>query len=471
MQLRNQEIVISDNLEINPFDGDQLDREQYAHALTSVLKNYNKGFVLALNSEWGTGKTTFVKMWMEYLKRKSYVTIYFNAWENDFQDEVVIAILSELKKIKGDSSDLFAKVLRKVIPLLKNVGIGLFKHAMGKVAGDKTLESIAEGLGQYSVASLQKDLDDFDKKKNSIEEFREVLKEFVKSLDNDNPIIFVIDELDRCRPNYAVEVLEKMKHLFSVEGIVFVLSIDKIQLGHAIRGVYGSESIDSNEYLRRFIDLEFSLPKPNVKDYTLFLTNHFGLKNYYSNPNRPKEFETDMEGLIFMLDLIQNSFSPTLRQLEKMLGLFSIVVKSLKIHDPANPMCILFIILLKTTTNNGYYQKLVNRQLSLQELLDITVELLHPIQDENKNSYFLWFQGEIVYYYWKYLYSMDRSIVLYEGNPYDKDFKIMVDGKSDDKFNSLEKVIGRLVSDYRSSSGIDLLPKIIPHINLSRIVN
>ncbi|WP_127136006.1 KAP family P-loop NTPase fold protein [Flagellimonas oceanensis] len=473
MELRNKDVLVSEDLKANPFENDLLHREQYANVLTSILNNYKKGFVLAINNEWGTGKTTFVKMWMGYLKQKTYETIYFNAWENDFQDDVIIAILSELKKIKGDSGILFAKVLEKILPILKSTGVELFKHAMGKITGEKAVEVIAEGLGEYSVASLQKELDDFENKRATIKEFKEVLTEYVKSVDNDNPIVFIIDELDRCRPNYAVEVLEKMKHLFSVEGVVFVLSIDKIQLGHAIRGVYGSEHIDSNEYLRRFIDLEFSLPKPDVKDYTLFLTTHFGLYDYYSSKERQelREFQNDMEALIFILDLIQVSCSPTLRQLEKILGLFSVVVKSLKFNQYANPMCIIYLILLKIRNEDGYYEKLVSRRLSLQDILDKTIELFHPIHDEQKHGYFVWFQAEMVFFYWKYLTEIDKSVVLYEGNVNDESFSIKVDGKADNEYSTLKGSIQGLLSNYHARRRVNLMSYLIPHIELTKVVN
>ena len=87
----------------------------------------------------------------------------------------------------------------------------------------------------------------------------------------DKPIIFIIDELDRCRPSYAVELLEQVKHFFSVSGIVFVLSIDKVQLGHAVRGVYGNDRINADEYLRRFIDIEYSIPVPDKNYFEIFL--------------------------------------------------------------------------------------------------------------------------------------------------------------------------------------------------------
>lgn len=77
-------------------------------------------------------------------------------------------------------------------------------------------------------------------------------------------MIFIIDELDRCNPYYAVKVLERIKHLFNIPNIVFVLSIDKEQLSNSIRGYYGSDLIKADEYLKRFIDIEYTLPDPDV---------------------------------------------------------------------------------------------------------------------------------------------------------------------------------------------------------------
>ncbi|MCL6264923.1 KAP family P-loop NTPase fold protein [Flagellimonas myxillae] len=468
MELRNKEIIIGEN----PFENCLLEREQYANVLTSIISNYKKGFVLAIDNEWGTGKTTFVKMWQKYLENKDYRTIYFNAWENDFQDEVIVALLSELKKLQDDSEELFAKVLNKTLPLLKNVGLELLKHAVGKATGDKAVELIAEGVGEYTLDSLQQGLNDFEEKKNSIQEFRECLKDYVNSGDDENPIVFIIDELDRCRPNYAVEILEKMKHLFNVEGVVFVISIDKIQLGHSIRGVYGSEYIDSNEYLRRFIDVEFSLPKPDVKDYTLFLTTHFGLRDFYTSTDRIRhgEFSEDLNALVFMLDLIQKSNNPTLRQLEKMLGLFSILIKSLSFTQKANPMCILFIIFLKVKNNDGFYEKLVERKLDLQELLDKTLELFYPLKDEKMLNFFVWFQAEILFYYWRYLKEIDKSVILFEGDASKDDFRITVENKADKDYCTLISNIRGFASSYRERTRVDFIGRIIPHIELTKIV-
>jgi len=80
------------------------------------------------------------------------------------------------------------------------------------------------------------------------------------------PLVFFVDELDRCRPSYAIEFLEMAKHLFSVQGTVFVLAINAAQLANAIRALYG-EKFDAERYLRRFVDVQLDLPVPEIRKY------------------------------------------------------------------------------------------------------------------------------------------------------------------------------------------------------------
>lgn len=83
--------------------------------------------------------------------------------------------------------------------------------------------------------------------------------------------------MDRCNPNYAVSVLERVKHLFDVPNIIFVLAINKTQLCNAIQGYFGSTTMDANEYLKRFIDIEYNLPMNNIDKYCEYLYDEYGL--------------------------------------------------------------------------------------------------------------------------------------------------------------------------------------------------
>jgi predicted AAA+ superfamily ATPase len=87
MNIRHPEIEIEQQ---NPFSNCKLGRQKYSVVLTNIINSYPFGFVLALNNKWGTGKTTFVKMWEQDLKNNNFQTLYFNAWENDFENNPLI---------------------------------------------------------------------------------------------------------------------------------------------------------------------------------------------------------------------------------------------------------------------------------------------------------------------------------------------------------------------------------------------
>lgn len=278
MKLRHTDISID---EANPFLHCKLNRGKYAEVLTNIVETYADGFVLAINNEWGTGKTTFVKMWQQYLINQDFQTIYFNAWENDFDKNPLVALMSELKEItKVENQNNFQSVLEKGSILLKNVAPALVKAVVKKYVDTEEISDAIENTAKGVTEIFEEEIKEYKEKKKTIIEFREALKEYVKTT-NGKPVVFIIDELDRCRPTYAVELLEEIKHFCTVEGIAFVLSIDKIHLASSVKGYYGSEHINTDEYLRRFIDLEFTLPKPSIKEFSEYLYEYYSFDDFF----------------------------------------------------------------------------------------------------------------------------------------------------------------------------------------------
>ena len=114
--------------------------------------------------------------------------------------------------------------------------------------------------------------------------FRKCLAEFAQLVLNDEdrkgPIVFFVDELDRCRPNYAMEMLERIKHVFNVDGVVFVISTDRQQLVNSVKTLYG-EGIDAEGYLRRFFDLSYQLPAPTTVLFVSMLFEQYHLDKYF----------------------------------------------------------------------------------------------------------------------------------------------------------------------------------------------
>ena len=139
---------------------------------------------------------------------------------------------------------------------------------------------------------MNKEFENYEDQKNSIEGFRTALKAFIKGCDKERSIIFFVDELDRCNPAYAVKVLERIKHLFTIPNIIFVLSVDKKQLCNAIKGYYGSESLDAENYLKRFIDIEYNLPEPSYEDFCNYLYDKFEIEKHINNLHYGKNYKS-----------------------------------------------------------------------------------------------------------------------------------------------------------------------------------
>jgi nucleoside-triphosphatase THEP1 len=383
MKIKHREISISPE---NPFYNCQLGREPYAKVLTDIVNTYADGFVLGINNEWGTGKTTFVKMWQQHLKNENFQTIYFNAWENDFDSNPLVALMSELKGLTNEKNKkVFKSVVEKGAVLVKNIAPALAKALIKKYLFD--IDEIAadtiENVMKASTEILEEEIKEYSSKKKTIIEFRKELEKFIKQADNTKPLIFIVDELDRCRPNYAVEVLEQIKHFFAVPGIVFVLSIDKNHLAGAIKGFYGSEQIDSDEYLRRFIDLEYSIPKPSTKNFIKYLFDYYSFNDFLSAAERIKHHElvNDAEKFTIMADYLLSKSKATLRQQERIFALTRLVFCSFKINEYAFPHVLFLLIYLKILKDE-LYKKIENSEFTLQELSDLINDLL-----SSKNIY------------------------------------------------------------------------------------
>ncbi len=275
---------------ISTFNDDLLDRNQFLYRFIELLDAVEDGCVIAIDNQWGSGKTFFVKQakllvdsFNEYTnyvededkkeivdkwKRdhdgkepefKAQVTAYYDAWEYDNDDDPLLSIVYEIYKTVNNSYSFSSgpdclKILGGLVDLITK----------------KSLSTILEGLcnGSNSLDSIDNNRDLRD----------EINKFFIELLpEQGDRLIVFIDELDRCRPSYAVKLLERIKHYFNNENITFVFSVNSIELQNTIKQFYGQQ-FDACRYLDRFFDLRTSLPKPDLKYY---LVNTKVLKSNY----------------------------------------------------------------------------------------------------------------------------------------------------------------------------------------------
>ena len=364
--MRKNNVIIEEKA---PFANCKLGRKPYADVLTSIVSTYKDGFVLAVNGKWGSGKTTFMKMWEQDLKNSDYKTIYLNAWKNDFTSDPVVAIMGEIRSLTtNDNAEKFQSIVDKVIKVGSAAIPSLVKTAATLVGLGPAAEAI-EKLSEAAVKAFNDEIKDYDEKKKCLDALKLELSEFVKLNCNDKPLIFIVDELDRCRPDYAVEVLEKIKHFFSVDGIVFVLSIDKDQLGYAVQGHYGSSDIDSDEYLRRFIDVEYTLPKPKYDDFCNYLYERYGFAEFFEQSVRQghPELKIEREEFLEIIAIYCSKKELSLRQLEKIFIHARIVLRMFNNNNYVHPQIVFLLILLKEY-NKSLYQALSDVDNDIQNI-------------------------------------------------------------------------------------------------------
>lgn len=232
--------------------GDKLKRKDYAEFLTEYLNKAGEregGYVMNPNAEWGAGKTWFLKRWCETL-RPHHPVAYIDAWKNDFSDDPLLTVIdSVIKALRSNPNVRALDYEDRLFSKLKLIGKASAEAALKHAK----LDSFGEILGLHR------------EKAGNIEESRKLisrwLSDVVSSPINENyrsPMYIFIDELDRCRPTYAIELLETVKHLFELQNIVFVIATNTDQLQHSIKAVYG-EGFDASRYLYRFFRRSFSL--------------------------------------------------------------------------------------------------------------------------------------------------------------------------------------------------------------------
>lgn len=260
---------------------DALDRNAELNSFCHLLSNQNSMNSIALDGRWGSGKTFFVKQCallinaknslsnidkdiaesilkatkqsnsFEGLTDNKLLAVYFDAWENDSEEDPVLSLIYRIVKQLD----------------LKTSGFDLqnLAHVLGTIADaitDRPISNIISSLKECDFLDVIRKHEDLE---TTIKKFfEEVLFEKAEQL-----IIFV-DELDRCRPSYAVKLLERIEHYFINEGITFVFSVNLEQLQHTIKNFYGND-FDACRYLDRFFDLRVSLPQVDMEKYYLSL--------------------------------------------------------------------------------------------------------------------------------------------------------------------------------------------------------
>ena len=269
IRMQQDEIEISAS---DPFQHDKLHRKEHVQILTRVIRNISGPCTISVDAPWGEGKSTFLRLCRQYMQNEGFPVVSFNAWETDYSDDPFIALSEELSTGLSEfgSSGLTTKLeaLKKpTLAILKNSAPAILRLATAGVIDASPL--LQQEISNTLASIAEERLSAYRTMNESVVEFREKLQDIADSMAGDNdgrPLVIIIDELDRCRPSYAVELLEVSKHLFAIDNVVFILAVNRSQLAHSVRALYG-EGFGADEYLRRFFTIEYRLPSPETQNF------------------------------------------------------------------------------------------------------------------------------------------------------------------------------------------------------------
>lgn len=345
-------------LSSNIFENDKLQRKESVSNLVELLKNISSPVVFSINAPWGAGKTTYLRMLHSSLEFESKKTIYFSAWETDFAADPLLAFLGEINLkvssfIGGDTEKIKAwakakkagsQILKRAIPVAIKIGTAGLVDT-DELLGDETAK-FAEALSGDAIEGYLIN-------KSAIVEFKENIAKVVSGEDGVNEKLYIfVDELDRCRPTYAIELLERIKHLLDVEGLVFVLALDKIQLAHSVKAIYGSE-FDAVGYLKRFIDIEFSLPPSDIEPYIDYLASDFELGKFFEvvlNRDAGRQFDD----LLTAMKVIAVGQKMSLRTIEQLFSKVKLVLLSIPRNNYVYPELVVYLLFVKDNYLEDY---------------------------------------------------------------------------------------------------------------------
>ena len=295
--IKQRDDMKTQTLENPTFDTqDEFKRKPIAENIIRLLTSDIDLSPMVIDGSWGTGKTEFCQKLIRLMQQQhpDYRPVYIDAFRSDHSGEPLLALLAEIIKActpedTGEQpSEQRKNITRKVAKAAGFVMKTVAKAAVGHVLKQNT-DDLAEGLQQIindgqdadslaetvtdaaaTIAShtIDATVEALLKEQIEAEKNLETLKACLKELAADKPIILFIDELDRCRPDYAVDMLEVIKHVFDVENVKVVLVTNTKQLRAAINHRYGME-VDAQKYLDKFLKYNFALPDKIVAPFEM----------------------------------------------------------------------------------------------------------------------------------------------------------------------------------------------------------
>ena len=246
---------------------------------SSVIDS-DKNRTILIDGKWGSGKSFFIQYFIEQhlqaanqeentpretkqalegvsgadkVKLAQFNYVVFDAFKNDFFEDAFLPVTGEiLKKIGCNNGGPFKKAAIGVMSALVSLGSDFLAHKTG-MDPSKAYDKAKSEMNNHKV--------DYFSEYDALSKQQETFKKELEQLCKETPLIIFIDEMDRCRPSFAIELLERVKHFFNVNNVIFIVLADCNALTSIIKKHYGYE-FDAKFYLSKFFEFELALPVP-----------------------------------------------------------------------------------------------------------------------------------------------------------------------------------------------------------------
>lgn len=269
-----------------PWDGDLFQREEFGKDLCQLLKASLQSSVIGLNAPYGFGKTYFLLRLREQIKSETGWVVYVNAWEYDYLEDPLFALLDALKVAAGElqNSKAITSTLKEIgkaaAPAIAKAGVKkVFEKVVGAEGSKDIMDAISEASGKATEAMVAQYLKE-STTNSTLSVLRDEIRKFVADhLDRNSQyqnLIFIVDELDRAKPSFAIRFLETIKHLFGLSQATFIIGCDRQVLESSAQHEYGL-GLPTDGYLRRLFDFWIELPPPKPKQYVIYCAEKLGL--------------------------------------------------------------------------------------------------------------------------------------------------------------------------------------------------
>ena len=315
--------------EPGPFEGfevsDIFGTKGAGERLADLVGGLEGHSVIVVDGEWSTGKSVFVRQWAGLLRRRGHPVVFFDAFVHDHLDDAFFPLFGSLlgaaSSPEGGVFDAFREKLvesaTRVARAMPWVAADLALGAAtgGLVRGSDVRTAIPEAGADGTVSGMiEARLKDVQDHLGCVEEFRNAIANAVDEAserDARSPLVFIVDELDRCRPEYALRLLERLKHVFAADGVCFVLVTHLGELARMAQHAYGIKHGDA--YLQKFYHYRLNI------DAILNENTESARKRYLDHlcTNADLFLDPSYHGRVVIDNLIRVSREVSLRDLER----------------------------------------------------------------------------------------------------------------------------------------------------------